>query len=386
MHTRTRFYARERDTLAPFASHAEASRGRRHAEAPHPLRTDFQRDRDRIIHSRAFRRLEYKTQVWVTGSDDHFRTRLTHTIEVAGIARTLARCLGLNEDLAEAIAFAHDLGHPPFGHCGERALNRLLEDHGGFDHNRQALKVVDELELKYPDFPGLNLTWEVRAGLVKHRSRDSTLDGRTLPPQPSLEAQVADLADDLTYMSHDLDDGICAGLLDATHLSGLELWRRAEQRGRRQCNRTSTSFQIRNLIDLLVDDAITTSEANIANAGVASADTPQTLDKPLVAFSPEIGRLGEQLQTFLFNQVYLHPAVDDDNQRAVRWMCELYHYLIENPGELDAAARDRVNIVGDRVAVADSIGLMTDRRAIEEYRRRILKDPESRCFGLSAGR
>ncbi|MCP4451935.1 MAG: dNTP triphosphohydrolase, partial [Planctomycetes bacterium] len=171
----------------------------------HSLRTCFQRDRDRIVHSQSFRRMEYKTQVFVTGNCDHFRTRLTHTIEVAGITRTIVRALGLNEDLAETIALGHDIGHPPFGHCGEHALNRLLVDHGGFDHNRQALRVVDHLEEKYPGHPGLNLTWETRTGLMKHRETDCVLDGESLPPQPHLEAQAADIADELTYVSHDLD-------------------------------------------------------------------------------------------------------------------------------------------------------------------------------------
>ena len=197
--------------LAPYAIHSHQKSSRRYPEKPHPFRTDFQRDRDRILHSKAFRRLEYKTQVFLSGSGDHLRNRLTHTIEVAAIARTIARALGLNEDLTEAIALAHDLGHSPYGHAGERALHQLMKDHGGFDHNLQALRIVDFLELKYPEYDGINLSWEVRSGLMKHRDQNTVLDGIVLAPRPSLEAQVADLADDITYYGHDTDDGLDSG-------------------------------------------------------------------------------------------------------------------------------------------------------------------------------
>ncbi|MCK5845101.1 MAG: dNTP triphosphohydrolase, partial [Victivallales bacterium] len=209
-------YRHEDSDLAPYATHNLSSRGRAHPEKPHPLRTDFQRDRDRVLHSRSFRRLEYKTQVFLNGEGDHLRTRLTHTIEVAAVTRTIARALYLNEDLAETIALAHDLGHTPFGHPGESALDDLMRDHDGFDHNDQALRVLEKLERKYPDYDGLNLTWEVRSGLVKHRStgKIKEIDGVALSKSPSLESQAADLADDLTYYGHDVDDGLEAELID----------------------------------------------------------------------------------------------------------------------------------------------------------------------------
>src|SRR5271155_2955661 len=212
--------------LAPYAQNSSTSRGRVHPEDQHRFRTAFQRDRDRIVHSRSFRRLEYKTQVFLNGSGDHYRTRMTHTIEVSCIARTLARALGLNEDLAEAISLAHDLGHPPFGHLGEETLDRLMARHGGFRHNAQSLRVVEELELKYPEFNGLNLSWEVREGLHKPYPPNKLGDGFI---QPSLEAQAVDMADEIAYICHDLDDGLDSGLIAEDELRDLELWRSTQK-------------------------------------------------------------------------------------------------------------------------------------------------------------
>lgn len=368
---RDSFLSWEDRILADYAVHASCSKGRRHPEQDHPLRTAFQRDRDRVIHSRAFRRLEYKTQVFVTGANDHFRTRLTHTMEVAGIARTLSRCLGLNEDLAETIALAHDLGHPPFGHCGERALNRLLANDGGFSHNEQAIKIVDELEIKYPDFRGLNLTFEVRAGLIKHRDKATSLDGITLPQQPILEAQVADIADDLTYLCHDLDDGINAGLLTLTELNAVELWQRAGQHGHAlpPDNACFASFRVRNLIDLLVADALNESRNRIQQAGIETPIAAESYSSPLIGFSPEIATAAMDLRKFLFRRMYEHPAVDDDNQRAVRWMCDLYSFFLRYPQETGQLTQQRMEEVGVKRAVADYIASMTDRYAIEQYRK-----------------
>src|SRR5271168_586515 len=213
--------------LAPYAQSSATTRGRVHPEDQHRLRLEFQRDRDRIVHSRSFRRLEYKTQVFLNSTGDHFRTRMTHTIEVSSIARTMARSLGLNEDLAEAIALAHDLGHPPFGHLGEETLDRLMANHGGFRHNEQSLRVVEELELKYPEFNGLNLTWEVREGLRKPYEPGQLGEGFI---QPSLEAQAVDLSDQIAYICHDLDDGLDSGLIDEKELASLDLWRDTHQR------------------------------------------------------------------------------------------------------------------------------------------------------------
>src|SRR5919197_349568 len=262
--TREEMEAGERAILAPFAEKSGDSRGRRYSEPSHSFRTEFQRDRARIIHSRAFRRMEYKTQVFLNGTGDHLRTRLTHSIEVASISRTIARALALNEDLAEAIALAHDLGHTPFGHSGEEVLAECMRDHGGFEHNRQSLRVVELLENAYPDFPGLNLTFEVREGLQKHNV------------VPSLEAQIADVADEITYYSHDLDDAVDFQILTAAQLVQNEVW------GASECAVLSRypdarepelhKLIIRNIIDVEVQDVVTTSAASISEADPVSAD------------------------------------------------------------------------------------------------------------------
>jgi dGTPase len=357
--------------LAPWAAKSVYSAGRFHKESGHPRRTIYHRDRDRIIHSRAFRRLEYKTQVFVTGLNDHFRTRLTHTIEVAGIARTVARCLRLNEDLAEAVALAHDLGHPPFGHCGERALNRLLVDHGGFDHNRQALRIVDLLELKYPDYPGLNLSYEVRSGLLKHRRDTLRLDDCALLPQAPLEAQAADCADGLTYLTHDLDDGFRAGLLSPDKLADLALWQRAMARPP-QLSPDHPRFvpmAIRALIDLLVEDLVTTSSKRLDATSPGDAVVAQRYSTPLIAFSAEIADESHDLKAFLFEHLYHHPSVDDDNQRAVDWMCQLFQLFVDSPDKLPIRHQQRISDHGLHRAVADHVAAMTDRYAIEQYQR-----------------
>jgi len=365
--------AREQATLAPYALASSRSQGRRHTETRHSLRTEFQRDRDRIIHARAFRRLEYKTQVFVSGFNDHFRTRLTHTIEVAGIARTIARSLRLNEDLAETIALAHDLGHPPFGHCGEHVLNEILVDHSGFDHNEQALRVVDHLEEKYPDFPGLNLTWEVRTGLIKHRGRPhrDTLDGVALSPQPSLETQVADLADDLTYLTHDMDDAISGNLLTAKDLSELEIWQSALAHSGRQdidpSDRRYASFMVRNVIDLLVGDAVRSSAEHIAAAQIDHPDAAQQLDIPLIHSSPGIRAQCATLKRYLFDNMYFHPKVLSDNEQAVEYMRQLFDFFLAHPDQLGSRARERQAEDGSYRAVADYIASMTDRYALQQY-------------------
>src|SRR6266511_2282252 len=266
----------ERTALASVAQKSGESRGRRHDEPSHAYRTEFQRDRARIIHSRAFRRLEYKTQVFLNGTGDHLRTRLTHSIEVASISRTIARALGLNEDLAEAIALAHDLGHSPFGHSGEEMLADCMMDHGGFDHNKQSLRVVNLLENPYPNFPGLNLTFEVREGLRKHQViYDPLTSGEEKYCCPSLEAQIADLADEITYYSHDLDDAVDFEILSAAQLEKNEIWRRTH---RDAISRYPDAREhdlhkliIRDIIDMQVRDVITTSAQSIADAGVKSA-------------------------------------------------------------------------------------------------------------------
>src|SRR5437762_4416358 len=269
----------ERQTLAPYAQFSGDTRGRKYPEPPPEWRTEYQRDRDRVIHSRAFRRLEYKTQVFLNGTGDHLRTRLTHTIEVAGISRNIARALRLNEDLSEAIALAHDLGHSPFGHKGEAVLARLMKDYGGFEHNRQSLRIVEELEQKYPRFPGLNLTWEVREGLAKHSTaydRPGELEDFKAK-SPSLEAQVANLSDEIAYYSHDLDDGLDSGLLSEEQLNRqVRIWRQASRTVEREYGKlpdeTRRYFVIRCITDLQVKDVVQTTEARLKKAGVTGAD------------------------------------------------------------------------------------------------------------------
>src|SRR5690349_20552271 len=286
--TREQMEAAERTMLAPFAQLSVQSRGRQYSEPSHSFRTEFQRDRARIIHSRAFRRMEYKTQVFLNGTGDHLRTRLTHTIEVASISRTIARALRLNEDLAEAIALAHDLGHAPLGHSGEEMLAQCMRDHDGFDHNRQSVRVVELLETPYPDFPGLNLTFEVREGLRKHERPYRFAAGEEYHC-PSLEAQVADLADEITYYSHDLDDALDFEILNPSQLEDNEVWRHSHRAVLTRYTRAREpdlhKLIIREIIDREVHDLIATSARSILEAGVQSADDARRQRAPLVRYS-----------------------------------------------------------------------------------------------------
>ncbi len=361
--------------MSPYAASAGTSRGRRFPEPEHGFRTPYQRDRDRIIHSRAFRRLEGKTQVFLNGTGDHYRTRLTHTIEVAALARTVSRGLGLNEDLAEAIALGHDLGHTPFGHMGERVLNELLAGTAlrGFDHNQQALRVVDVLERKYPGIDGLNLTWEVRAGLLKHRTPDTTLDGVRIGTVLSCEAQAAHVADDVAYCTHDLDDGLESGLLTEAALAGVALWERARAAALAQGGRPEAeSFQvfvIRCLIDLLVGDLIETSRAPLAAVAPAMASpgpdaggaAPGT---PTIGFSAAIAVQAEELRGVLFQRVYRHPDVMAVNQRMAGVVRDLFAHLRAHPDQLGESAQQRMLSEGLDRAVTDYIAGMTDHYAL----------------------
>ena len=375
--TRVELEARERQFLAPFAQFSADSRGRKFPEEPPDWRTQFQRDRDRVIHSRAFRRLEYKTQVFLNGTGDHLRTRLTHTMEVAGISRNIARALRLNEDLTETIALAHDLGHPPFGHSGETALNRLMKGHGGFEHNRQSLKIVEELEQKYPGFSGLNLTWEVREGLMKHGlTPDFQSPRSTLKPgrQRSLEAQVANLADEIAYYSHDLDDGLDAGLLSEKALRrDVEIWARASKQIQRAHGRLPDEcrryFIIRCLIDSQVKDVVETTGHHIATSGVQSADEVRSHPKALVRYSPERRRLNLELRKYLYRNLYYNPQVHQPNMQAVQMLEALFRYYLEHLSELGELARKRARKLGRHQAVCDYLAGMTDRYAISIHQR-----------------
>ena len=374
--TREELEELERQFLAPYAQFSADTRGRKFPEEPPDWRTHYQRDRDRVIHSRAFRRLEYKTQVFLNGTGDHLRTRLTHTMEVAAIARNIARALKLNEDLVETIALAHDLGHSPFGHKGEMVLDKLMKDHGGFEHNRQSLRVVEALEQKYPGFAGLNLTWEVREGLAKHEtSYDHPANRHGFEAKSaSLEAQVANLSDEITYYSHDLDDGLDSGLLSEKQLSRqVRIWRHAartveEQYGElpEECRRY---FIIRCIIDGQVRDVVATTEERIIESRVRSTDDVRRQSRPLVRYSSKRRKLNWELRDYLYKNLYYNPVVHEPNERAVRVMEQLFQYYVKNPSEIGTQSRKRIKKIGLHRAVCDYIAGMTDRYVMQEHHR-----------------
>ena len=372
--TRKEMEEGERIALASVAQKSGESRGRQHGEPSHAYRTEFQRDRARIIHSRAFRRLEYKTQVFLNGTGDHLRTRLTHSIEVASISRTIARALRLNEDLAEAIALAHDLGHPPFGHSGEEMLAECMRDHGGFDHNRQSVRVVELLETPYPDFAGLNLTFEVREGLRKHERpyKFPTPAGEEYDC-PSLEGQVADLADEITYYSHDLDDALDFEILTPARLEENEVWRNshravlARYTGAREPD--LHKLIIRDIIDREVHDLVATSAESIAESSVQSTDDVRQQTAPLIRYSDELAEANRALRKFLYQNVYYHPRVAEVNQRACEMLRRVFEAYLADPDRLGEGAMRRVEKEGLHRTVCDYIAGMTDRYVMEEYAR-----------------
>ncbi len=364
----------EQQTLAPFAQKSGDSRGRKYQENSHAYRTEFQRDRARIIHSRAFRRLEYKTQVFLNGTGDHLRTRLTHSIEVASISRTIARALGLNEDLAEAIALAHDLGHSPFGHSGEEMLAECMRDHGGFDHNKQSQRVVELLENAYPNFPGLNLTFEVREGLKKHQAfYDPPVAGEEKYRCPSLEAQIANLADEITYYSHDLDDAVDFEILSAGQLEENRVWKQShatvEKRYPDAREPELHKLIIRDIIDVQVRDVVSSSGKAIADSGVQSADEVRRQITPLIRYSDELLEANRALRKFLYKNVYYHPRVAEVNQNACEMLRRVFGAYLEDPSQLGGGAARRVESEGMYRTVCDYIAGMTDRYLMEEYAR-----------------
>jgi dGTPase len=364
----------ERRTLASVAQKSGESRGRRHCEPSHAYRTEFQRDRARIIHSRAFRRMEYKTQVFLNGTGDHLRTRLTHSIEVASISRTIARALRLNEDLAEAIALAHDLGHAPFGHSGEEMLAECMRDHGGFDHNRQSVRVVELLETPYPDFPGLNLTFEVREGLRKHeRPYKFPIPGAEEYDCPSLEAQIADLADEITYYSHDLDDAVDFEILSPAQLEETEVWRNSRRavlsRYKGALEPEMHKLIIRDIIDREVHDLVATSAASIARAAVQTADDVRRQRAPLIRYSNELAEANRALRKFLYQNVYYHPRVSEVNRRACEMLRCVFEAYFADTDRLGEATLRRMEKEGLHRTVCDYVAGMTDRYLMEEYAR-----------------
>jgi dGTPase len=366
----------ERQTLAQFAQFSGDTRGRQHREEPPLWRTQFQRDRDRVIHSRAFRRLEYKTQVFLNGTGDHLRTRLTHTMEVAAISRNIASALRLNTDLAETIALAHDLGHSPFGHKGETVLNELMRGHGGFEHNHHSLRIVEELEQKYPDFSGLNLSWEVLEGLAKHQTafdRPGVKKG-FIAKNPSLEAQIANLADEITYYSHDLDDGIDSGLLSEKELyRHVRIWAQAAQSVKKKHGNLHEEgrryFIIRTIIDMQIADVLATSERLITKARVHSVDDVRKFAKPLIQYSPERRKLNIELRKYLYKNLYFNEVVNEPHVRAKQLLRDLFGYYLDHPKEIGDQARKHMRKIGMHRAICDYMAGMTDRYAIAEHKK-----------------
>ncbi|MFQ5742055.1 MAG: deoxyguanosinetriphosphate triphosphohydrolase [Acidobacteriota bacterium] len=364
--------------LAPYAARAEASRGRRYPEEEHPYRDCFQRDRDRIVHSRAFRRLEYKTQVFPNYEGDHFRTRLTHTIEVSQIARTVAAALGLNTTLAEAIALAHDLGHPPFGHAGEEALDAGLAEHGGFEHNRHALRIVEELEERYAAFQGLNLSYEVREGIVKHttrydRFRHDELREYRPEEQPYLEAQIIDWVDEIAYNIHDLDDGVEARILSVEQLVAAlplfgELYQKQKERFPEADPHQLFNESNRGMLDRLVTDLIDTTRGQIDAAGITDVEAVRRHPQRLVAHSPVVYEELERVASFLMQHLYRSSRVSAAMERARGVVRGLFDAYRKEPERLPPRHRRRFGAVPEVVAIADYVAGMTDRFALEAYR------------------
>lgn len=382
--TRAEIEARERAALAPYAMASSASRGRVHNEEEHAYRTAFQRDRDRVIHTTAFRRLEYKTQVFVYHEGDHYRNRLTHTVEVAQLGRTLARALGANEDLTEAICLAHDLGHPAFGHTGETTLNALMAEHGGFDHQRQTMRIVTLLEERYPEYPGLNLTYEVREGLVKHDTDYDVTDARGYEPElaGTLECQLANLADEIAYNAADLEDGLRSGLLDPLEVRELALWGRVMDslRERVECRLDDLlrTRAIRRLIGMEVSDAIAATAARLAALDLRSVEEVRRVGRNVAGFSAEMLAMNRQLKDFLMRNFYRHPRVMRMAGKAQRLLTELFHAYRGEPLQLPFEIQARIRRGPDPAerVICDYLAGMTDRYAISEYKK--LFDPEAR--------
>ncbi|GGM98099.1 deoxyguanosinetriphosphate triphosphohydrolase-like protein [Thermus composti] len=369
---RERLLELEARRLAPYAQKAQDTRGRKHPEPESPYRTPYQKDRDRILHTTAFRRLEYKTQVLPGWAGDYYRTRLTHTLEVAQVSRSIARALGLNEDLTEAIALSHDLGHPPFGHTGEKALHELMRAHGGFEHNAQALRILTHLEVRYPGFRGLNLTYEVLEGIATHEAAYAPSFKPDYPGQGTLEAQVVDLSDAIAYAAHDLDDGLRAGLLRPEELhevpllkalaleEGLDLLRLPELDRR---------VLVRQLLGYFIAAAIEATHARVEEAGVQSAEAVRNHPSRLAALTQEAEKALRELKGFLQERFYRHPEVLRERLRAEAVLVGLFTAYTRHPEILPKEVQGRIEEEGLERAVCDYIAGMTDRFALEAYRR-----------------
>ncbi|MDR1996819.1 MAG: deoxyguanosinetriphosphate triphosphohydrolase [Candidatus Margulisbacteria bacterium] len=371
MYSKKDLEAREADTLAGYAVLSKDSRGRAHPEPPADYRTEFQRDRDRVIHCKAFRRLKHKTQVFVTTQNgDHYRTRLTHTLEVVQISRDIARTLGLNEDLAETIGLAHDLGHTPFGHTGEKVLNDLLQDFGGFEHNRQSKRIVEQLEKKYTHFDGLNLSYEVLDGLIKHRSPYDH-SGVVQEQGPSLEAQTANLADEVAYNSHDLDDALASGLLRLEDLRGVTLWAELTARHKEADARLSdaalVNLNIRALISLLISDLMRETEARLRQYGIKTLADVYAARQDLVGFSAELAGKVAELRRFLAERFYQHPQIVARNAEAGQVLAQLFAYFVRHPEKALESSTFRKDQPVE-ISVCDYVAGMTDQYALLMYK------------------
>lgn len=373
---------REQDLLAAYAAKSSQSRGRVHKEEEHPYRTAYQRDKDRITYSTAFRRMQYKTQVFVNYEGDHYRTRLTHTLEVTQISRTIARALGLNEDLVEAIALSHDIGHTPFGHSGEKALHDLMKGRGGFEHNKQALRIVDYLEKRYPDFRGLNLTWEVREGIIKHKTVYDApyISGFGPYKQPSLEAQTVNASDEIAYDNHDLDDGITSGLIPMENLDKIKLWNKAcKQVNAKYPNidkKVRRCLMIKELINHQVTDLIEETKKRLKKYKITSALKGRKCGYKIVSFSPQLNKEKKILENFLFNNLYMHPRVIRMSDKACRFIQQLFNVYLKKPKLLPQDKLELLKKDGKFRVICDYIAGMTDRFALDEYKK--LFDPYER--------
>jgi len=372
--TRQQLEEIEDSSLAPYGMRSKNTKGRAYLDNEPDYRTSFQRDRDRIIHTTAFRRLEYKTQVFVNYEGDYYRTRLTHTLEVAQIGRTIARALGGNEDLIEAICLAHDLGHSAFGHAGESTLARLMKDYGGFDHNKQSLRIVTELEHRFPEFPGLNLTWEVREGMVKHESEYDISDASDYNSdlRGNLEAQIANVADELAYTTHDLDDGLRSGMLTPSMLSGISIWEilidNIKWRGPILDDVTRHKL-IRRLIGMEVTDLLTATDKKLKESGAGSPLDLQKLAYNVIDFSEEMRRRNRELKDFLYNKLYRHYRVMRMQVKTERILGDLFNAYREEPAILPLHVQNLIETHGLERTICDYIAGMTDRYAIEEHKR-----------------
>jgi len=379
--TRERLEQIEADTLAPYALLSKNSRGRQYHDPEPKYRTAFQRDRDRIVHSAAFRCLEYKTQVFVNDEGDYYRTRLTHTLEVSQIGRTLARALAVNENLVEVICLAHDLGHPPFGHAGEGVLNDLTQDCGGFNHNHQSYRVVTQLERRYPDWQGLNLTYETLEGIAKHETEYdlSQIAGYEPELRGSIEAQIANVADELAYNAHDLDDGLQAGLISLEALNGLEIWRmvceRVGWRGE-TLDEITRHWLIRELIGVQIDDVLDTTMKRLDALKPQSVKDVQRHHEQIVSHSEKMKQRNRALKDFLYQNMYFHFRVIRMAKRAERFIAQIFESYIQEPRQLPQEYQAQLRDKNLHRVVADYIAAMTDRGALLEYRR--LFDPLTR--------